>query len=311
MTIKPSGRPVSPAIAAGDSVSVARQKMQALVSAGLTDIGIEADPVFDTRLLFMFALGISQTDLISEPDRGLTEQEAKKAMAVAAERASGMPVARLIGEAEFWSLPFYLSRETLIPRPDSERVVEAALDHLGEEPSSILDIGTGTGCLALSILSERKNAKGTGLDLSTGALEVAGRNAVRLGLEDRFCALHSNLFAKIPIGSKFDLIVSNPPYIASGVIPTLGFEVREHDPRLALDGGSDGLEIYRQIIAQAGHYLTDDGALILEIGFDQGTSVAGLLTDAGYESELLFDLGDQPRVLVGRKITANSCKNSF
>ncbi|MEP0519442.1 MAG: peptide chain release factor N(5)-glutamine methyltransferase [Hyphomicrobiales bacterium] len=287
-------------------MSIARTKMQTLISVGLGNIDVVADPVFDARLLLMSALPISQNDLISEPGRQLTEQEARRVTTITMERASGVPVARLVGEAEFWSLPFYLSDETLIPRPDSERVVEAALDNLAEGPLSVLDIGTGTGCLALSILSERKSASCTGVDISAGALAVAQRNAVRLDLTNRFFPLHSDLFAKIPLGSKFNLIVSNPPYIASDIIPTLGFEVRVHDPHLALDGGMDGLDIYRKIIQQADQYLAVDGVLILEIGFDQGVSVAELLTDAGYESELLFDLGNQPRVLVGHKISANA-----
>lgn len=293
-------------IVAGDTLSSARMKMQDLISIGLGRTGIAADAGFDARLLLMHALSISQIDLISDTSRRLSEDEAQNANAIATDRAAGIPVARIIGEAEFWSLPFYLSKETLIPRPDSERVVEAALEHLGNQPASILDIGTGTGCLALSILSQKEHAKAIGADISIGALKTAERNAKRLGLENRFSTLQSNVFANVPPGLQFELIVSNPPYIASDVIPTLGLEVREHDPHLALDGGADGLQIYRQIIDQAAERLSPDGALILEIGYDQDITVAKLLANAGYESELLFDLGNQPRVLVGHKIATNT-----
>lgn len=295
----------------GDTLAIARRKMQSIVAVGLHKLGIVADPIFDTRLLLMHALSLTQIDLISDTSRCLTDDEARKVTKIAAGRAEGIPVARLIGEAEFWSLPFYLSSETLIPRPDSERVVEAVLEHLGHGPSSILDIGTGTGCLALAILSERENARGIGVDISAGALEVANRNAARLGLEKQFSTVRSNLFADLPKSASFDRIVSNPPYIASSVIETLGVEVRDHDPRLALDGGSDGLDIYKRLISQAGRFLAIGGALILEIGYDQGTKVAELLAQAGYKSELFFDLGGQPRVLVGHKIATNPQKKPF
>ncbi|MFK8036577.1 MAG: peptide chain release factor N(5)-glutamine methyltransferase [Hyphomicrobiales bacterium] len=298
-------------IKVGDTLVVARKKMQSVVAAGLHDLEIVADPVFDARLLLMHALSISQIEFISDANRCLTEDEARKAADIAAGRAQGIPVARLIGEAEFWSLPFYLSSETLIPRPDSERVVEAALEHLGRGPLSLLDVGTGTGCIALAVLSERENTTGIGIDISEDALDTANKNAVRLGLEKQFSTVQSNLFAEISDNPHFDVIVSNPPYIASNVIESLGVEVRDHDPRVALDGGSDGLDVYRCLITQAGDFLAPSGALILEIGYDQATMVAGLLEQAGYESELLFDLGSQPRVLVGHKIATNPQKKSF
>lgn len=305
-------RPEVPAdIIAGDTLNAARTKMQLVVATGLHDLGIVADVAFDTRLLVMHALSISQIDLISDTSRRLTEKEAQVVSAIAIDRAKGTPVARLIGEAEFWSLPFYLSKETLIPRPDSERVVEAALKHIGHEPTSILDVGTGTGCIAQAILSERENALGIGLDISVNALETAQRNAARLGLSDRFSVRRSDLFSEVPKEPSFDLIVSNPPYIVSEVIETLGIEVRDHDPHLALNGGADGLDFYRRLIDEAADHLTPDGRLILEIGYDQAETVAQILTQARYESELLFDLGNQPRVLVGHKIATNFCKNSF
>lgn len=298
------------AVSAGDSLDTARHKLRTLISTGFSKRNAPADAALDARILLTHVLKLSHTDLITDTDRQLSAVEATTITALGQQRGQGVPVARLVGETEFWSLPFFISEETLIPRPDSERLVEAALENLRDDATSILDVGTGTGCLALAILSERTDIKALGLDISMDALETASRNAQRLGVVDRFSTRQSNLFEAIGKGARFDLILSNPPYIASNVIETLEPEVRDHDPRVALDGGPDGLGIYRRLIADAGDFLAPGAPLILEIGYDQDASVADIMTAEGFQTEVLFDLADQPRVLVGHKIATKIGKKS-
>lgn len=215
-------------------------------------------------------------------------------------RLSGEPLWRVIGEREFWGLPFRLSPETLEPRPDSETLIEAALALLGPrrtEPLAILDLGTGTGCLLIAMLHECPAAQGLGLDLSPGACETARANALANGVGGR-CEIRQGRWTQ-GLDDRFDLILSNPPYIPSREIAGLAREVREHDPLLALDGGIDGLEPYRIFALTLGEHLAPGGLVVLEIGAGQEADVVALMCEAGWVARATrHDLGGHPRALI-------------
>ena len=210
-------------------------------------------------------------------------------------RLAGEPVARITGLREFWSLPFIVTPDVLVPRPETETVVETALALIGTNRTAsprILDIATGSGAILLALLSELPNAAGVGTDIDHPALGVARRNAAQLGLADRAEFVASNYGTAI--NGRFDLVVSNPPYVATPQIATLDRDVRDHDPHLALDGGPDGLSAYREIVADAVRLLAPGGHLVLEIGQGQEHDVAQLLTNAE-----LTRVGEPRRDLAG------------
>ncbi|MFT4275480.1 MAG: peptide chain release factor N(5)-glutamine methyltransferase [Rhodopseudomonas sp.] len=271
----------------------------------LQDAGIES-AALDARLLVGEVVGLDLTGLITQAERVLTRVETERLQAFAARRLAGEPVARILGVREFWGLPFELSADTLVPRPDTETVVEAALAVLGERDTAprILDIGTGSGAILLALLHERPDATGVATDISLGALRVARCNAARLGLADRACFVACNYTAALR--GPFDLIVSNPPYIPAGDIAGLDREVREHDPHRALDGGADGLDAYRKIIPESRRLLQPDGALVVEIGQGQESDVGALMRAAGLTLSDPFrtDLSGIFRVVTGRLVTA-------
>lgn len=293
------------AVFSDDSIAVALQKMRLIIEHGFAARAIDQDGGLDARILLLHGMALSHAQLIASPTLPVSQAAAEALTILATQRGAGVPVARLVGLAEFWSLPFHVSDETLVPRPDSELVVEATLSRLDRDVVQILDIGTGTGCLALAILSERASATALGVDISPGALAVANTNARHLGLADRFSTCLSDIYDGVPTESRFDVILSNPPYIETGVIEGLDTEVRDFDPRLALDGGRDGLDIYRPLIASAKQFLLPEGRLIVEIGYDQASSVGALMMEAGFSAELLYDLAGHPRVLIGHKSEAN------
>jgi release factor glutamine methyltransferase len=218
----------------------------------------------------------------------------------ATRRLAGEPVWRILGEREFWGLPFRLSPATLEPRPDSETLVEEALVALKdrrEEPLAILDLGAGTGCLLIALLSEFRAARGVGVDLSDDACATARDNAELNGVGDR-TTIRQGSWAR-GLSQRFDLIVSNPPYIPSAEIATLSAAVREHDPLLALDGGDDGLACYRALAAALPDALAPGGLAILEIGAGQGPDVMALMMAAGLRSAgSRRDLGGHERALL-------------
>lgn len=221
-----------------------------------------------------------------------------EALAIALNRRiSGEPLSRILGHQEFWSLRFDLSPDTLDPRQDTETLVEAALERFtGNPPKRILDIGTGTGCILISLLHEWPETLGVGTDLSAGAIEMARKNAVRNGVAGRAEFLQTSWAQNIT--GKFDLILSNPPYIPSEVIPNLATSVKEFDPILALDGGADGLDAYRAILTEMKNLLSPGGYALFEIGFDQATSMPRLVEEYGATlSRLVPDLTGIPRVV--------------
>lgn len=253
-------------------------------------------PALDARLLLTHALGLEATDLVIRPKVPLGEAGAAGLRALAGRRLSGEPVSRILGQREFWGLDFALSPDTLVPRPDSETAVASALSLLPRGPARILDLGTGSGCLLVALLHERPEAWGLGVDRAAGALATARRNARTNGVGERAAFLLADWAA--PLHGTFDLVISNPPYIATPVVEGLDREVRDHDPRLALDGGHDGLDAYRTIVAQAPRLLQPGGYLVLEIGYDQAETVRDLGLQGALEvCRLDHDFQGNPRCL--------------
>jgi release factor glutamine methyltransferase len=286
----------------GQTVEGARRALAARFKAA----GIDS-PELDARLLLGAATRLDLTGLIASAGRRLTAAQAGLVDAFATRRLSGEPVARILGEKEFWGLRLKLSPETLVPRPDTEVVVEHALDLLPAQASSshtlrILDIGTGTGAILLALLSERRDAVGIGTDISDGALRTAKANAATLGHECRAAFVACNYAAALE--APFDLIVSNPPYVPSGEIDHLAVEVRLHEPSAALDGGLDGLAAYRALIPQAAQLLSDGGALVVEAGYGQSGPIAELMMAAGLalHETPKYDLAGIPRAIGARKM---------
>ncbi len=286
---------------AGQTVDTARRTLTARLKAAAID-----SAELDARILVGAALGLDLTGLIAAAARPVTPDESMRLEDFARRRLAAEPVARILGFKEFWGLPLQLSAATLVPRPDTETVVELALE-LGraERPPlhrlRIADIGTGSGAILLALLSELPEACGVGTDVSLAALQTARSNAARLGFTPRAAFIACDYAAAL--SGDFDLIVSNPPYIRSADIAGLASEVRDYDPRAALDGGADGLDAYRALIPQAAGLLVPRGRLIVEAGLGQSGPVQGLMTAAGLMPERppKADLAGVPRAVAGRK----------
>lgn len=259
-------------------------------------------PDIDARLLVEWATGKTRLDLISAPEQ-LVDAAAIATLSDALDRrAKGEPVHRIMGVREFFGLPFRLSPETLEPRPDTEALVELvipALEVLAEQEGTLelLDMGTGTGAIIVSLLHRFECARGIGLDMAEGALAMARINAIANGVGDRFAALKSDWFQNV--SGRFDLIVSNPPYIPHDDIAGLSREVREHDPLAALDGGADGLNFYRALAQKAADHLYRDGMVAVEIGAGQFQDVEALFESAGFSlAGHASDLGGHRRAML-------------
>ncbi|HET7371424.1 MAG TPA: peptide chain release factor N(5)-glutamine methyltransferase [Gammaproteobacteria bacterium] len=260
----------------------------------------------DARLLTSDVLGLDLTGMIAAANRMLTSGESNRLESFAQRRLAGEPVARILGHKEFWGLSLQLSPVTLVPRPDTETVVELALEILragaSDRPLRIADLGTGSGAILLALLAELPQAQGIGTDISTAALQTAAANAARAGLAKRAgfvaCDYASGLCGP------FDLIVSNPPYIRSADIAGLAIEVRDHDPPAALDGGPDGLDAYRVLIPQAADRLAPGAALVLEAGQGQSADIEALMNAAGLilAWPIKGDLAGVRRAVAGQKL---------
>lgn len=282
------------------SVSSARR----MVAESLRRHGIES-PELDARLLIGHVLGLDLTGLVVQAERALTRTEVDAITALATRRLAHEPIARILGMKEFWGLPLLVTAAVLVPRPETETVVEAALAAIETRgsrtrPWRIADLGTGSGALLLALLSELPCARGVGTDRSIAALAVAKENAVRLGLAGRAGWVGCDQGAALSGG--WDLVVANPPYVASDDIATLAPEVRDFCPHLALDGGRDGLDAYRVIAADATRLLAVGGSVIVELGIGQAHSVSDLFTAAGLGVDwpARADLAGIPRALWGR-----------
>ena len=256
------------------AVEATRQLARTLAEAGLDS------PAADARLLVSYALQMPKQDLILHPGRPLGVEEARELAAFETRRLAREPVSRILSTREFYGRSFTISSATLDPRPDSETLIDAALEwarRQPREPLRILDIGTGSGCLLLSLLAELPKATGMGTDISANALEIASRNGERLGLSQRVSWQVARSLEGLE--GTFDVVISNPPYIASAGIAELSCEVRLYDPGEALDGGFDGLQIYREIIAGL-RAAVNFGAAFLEVGEGQAEVVQKMIKDA-------------------------------
>jgi release factor glutamine methyltransferase len=266
----------------------------------LEGAGIEA-PVIDARLLLEAATGSSRTDILTDPYRALTPAQAETLEGYQTRRVAREPVSHILGRKGFWTVELKVTRDVLTPRPDTETVVNAVLKSLpADEPMRILDLGAGSGAILLALLAERPLWSGVGVDVSEPALEVARENAALLGLDARAVFVHG-LWAEGQPDQAFDAVVSNPPYIPTGDIDALEPEVSLHEPRLALDGGVDGLDAYRVLAPQVLRVLKPGGVFALEIGHDQGRAVEALMqaARAGF-CRVVSDLGQRDRVVIGR-----------
>jgi release factor glutamine methyltransferase len=286
-------------IESGLSVDAARRRLAREFRRHALDA-----PELDARLLLEHALGLDHAALVAQSDRPLTTREADALAALTARRLAREPVARIVGRKEFWGLPLALDADTLIPRPETETVVEAALAALSEQERAALniaDLGTGSGALLLALLSELPHARGIGTDISPAALTCARANAAALGLADRatFAACDYGAALNGPV----DLIVANPPYVARADIATLQAEVRDFDPPRALDGGPDGLAAYRTIAPQVRRLLAPDGILVVELGFGRLAAVRSIFAAAGLAPVgVRHDLSGVVRALVARPL---------
>jgi len=266
--------------------------------------GVES-PRLQIELLLAQLLQMPRMKLYLNFERALTEAELAALRGLVKRRATREPLQHIIGSTSFCGLEIAVNRDVLIPRPETEQLAERAwrfLRGLSPEACRVLDFGTGSGCLAIAIAVHCPSATVVAVDLSEAALKVARQNAARHGVAERVLYYAGDGLAAVPAGGPFDLIVSNPPYIPSGEIPSLQPEVRDHDPVLALDGGADGLEFYRRLAAGAGPWLTARGRLMVEMGDGQSGAVSALLESVGWSVESVEpDNSGRQRILIARR----------
>jgi release factor glutamine methyltransferase len=266
-----------------------------LTSAGVPEARREA------ASLVSHVIARDRTFLITHPEATLDASDVRRLRDLVERRAAGEPLQYITGHQEFYGLDFEVTPDVLIPRPETELLVETALELLDgdNEPAFACDVGTGSGCIPIAILHERQRARALGLDVSTKALEVAARNAYRLGVSERLALVASDCFASLNSeAARFTLIVSNPPYVAADALAGLQREVRDYEPRVALSPGADGLSIIQRLLADAPRFLKTGGHLLLEIGFDQHEAVRGLIDPQTWRLlEIHKDLQGIPRTV--------------
>lgn len=260
-----------------------------------------ASPRLNSELLLSCMLGISRVELYTGFDRELTEEEAERFKEMLMKRAAGCPLQYLTGETGFFSATYVVCPGVFIPRPETEVLVEKALEMLPDRPVKVLDIGTGNGCIAISIALERANAELLATDISASALVLCNRNADRLGVSDRVGTALGDLYEPIGPSERFDMVISNPPYICSTEAGELDVEVREFEPPQALFAGESGMEVIRKLVSGAPGHLKPGGLFAIEIGETQGARSTALFEDAGFEEvELAKDLAGRDRVVTGK-----------
>lgn len=267
----------------------------------LKDAGID-QPSIDARLMLEVAANVTRTEIVTDPYRELTEEQVATLNDYLDRRAKREPVSHIIGRKGFWKILLQVNKNVLTPRPETEVIVDEVLKAYPEQMGfSMLDLGVGSGTILLAVLAERPAAKGLGIDASDDALAVARENAANLDLNNRAAFMHGDWTAGLGDAS-FDLVVSNPPYIPSKVIETLEPEVRDHEPRLALDGGEDGLDAYRLLAPEILRVLKPAGMFAVEIGYDQSADVEALFREAGAQQvRTVKDLSTHDRVVTGVK----------
>ena len=261
-----------------------------------------AGPVIDARLLVEAAADATRSDIITDPQRLLSAEQEARLEDFLTRRERREPVSHILGRKGFWKIMLRVTPDVLTPRPDTETGVEYVLRDFPEHAAwKVLDLGVGSGAILLAILAERPAATGLGIDISEEALAVARDNAANLGLAGRLALMRSDWTALLGEAT-FDLVVSNPPYIATEVIETLEPEVRDHEPRLALEGGADGLDHYRVLAPEILRVLKPGGQFAVEIGYDQKDTVEALFREAGAQGvHTMRDLSDHDRVVAGMK----------
>jgi release factor glutamine methyltransferase len=282
-------------------VSLTLVKAWGQAKARLQAAGLNG-PVIDARLLVEAAADATRVDIVTDPHRLLTPEQEATLDSYLSRREHREPVSHILGRKGFWKIMLNVTSDVLTPRPDIETVIEFSLREFPEHAAwSILDLGIGSGAILLALLAERPAARGLGIDISEDALAVARDNAAALGLAGRIALLRSDWTAGLG-ENLFDLVVSNPPYIANHVIETLEPEVRDHEPRIALEGGPDGLDHYRVLAPEILRVLKPGGRFAVEIGYDQKAEVEALFRAAGAEGvQTIRDLSDRDRVVAGMK----------
>lgn len=261
----------------------------------------EREAQLDARLLLEHVCGTDLQTLLVDGERLVSEADAALYRELVLRRKNREPLAYILGERDFMGLTFEVNSDVLIPEQDTENLIEEIMKET-HDSDRILDLCTGSGCILLSLLNYSNGTTGVGTDLSEKAIAVASRNAERLGLSDRTELRCGDLFEPIRPDERFDIIVSNPPYIRSGIIEQLAPEVSVHEPRMALDGGDDGLFFYRRIIPEAARHLVTGGILFLEIGYDQADAVKSLMRESGYyDVRSIKDYGGNDRIVCGIK----------
>ena len=273
-----------------------RRASQALDRAGVAEARREASS------LLSHLLGKDRTFLISHAEEQLSDSDVRKLADAIARRAAGEPSQYITGVQDFYGRSFRVTRDVLIPRPETELLIEAALE-LMKANASICDVGTGSGCIAVTLLCERADARAVALDVSEAALRIARENAREQSVEDRIELMVSDCFDELDATKQqFDLIVTNPPYVAAAALPGLQREVRDYEPLVALSPGSDGLSLIRRLLTDAPAFIRRDGHLVMEIGFDQGEAVSELVNPALWTlKHILPDLQGIPRIVVLQK----------
>jgi len=279
-----------------------RQALSAAIER--LEIAHVGSPRMNAEVLLMFVLACDRAYLYAHPERELTEAEAARYDEALAERGRGRPSQYITGHQEFWGLDLIVSPAVLIPRPETEHVVETVLDLVREREAAarlrVVDVGTGSGCIALALAKELPDAEIHAVDISAAALEIARANAARLELAGRIVFLQSDLLAALPAGVEFDFVVSNPPYVGEAEPEKVQREVREFEPRVAVFAGTQGLEVYKRLVPQARERLRTGGWLVMEIGYSIEDAVRALLTDWS-EVRVTHDLQGIPRVIAAKK----------
>lgn len=264
--------------------------------------GLAANARRDAELLLRFVFECRREDLLANPLREITAQQSERFNQLIAERVSGRPIQYILGTQQFWGLEFFVNPDVLIPRPETEHLVESALDLVWTNGAfCVVDVGTGSGAIAIAIAKERPLAQILALDISAAALEVARANAERHQLAGRIEFIEADLLSGVDPAS-CDMIVSNPPYVAESERASLAAEVREHEPAVALFSGATGYEIYQRLLPQAMHALKPQGWLLLEIGYGQQATIRDMLERNGYSAiRFVADLQGIPRVAIAQK----------
>ncbi len=278
-------------------------KIKDIINYGISMIKDADNPFLQMQMIVAKAIEKDRLYIMLNLEEELNEAKIALIKSMIDKRKNSYPLQYILGEREFWGMDFKVSEGVLIPRQDTEILVEETLDRLkklkGKNSLNGFEIGIGSGIISISLLKEISNLTMLGIDINDKAIELTNENALIHGVSDRLKLINSNLFEKLPKDIKFDFIVSNPPYIQTKVIDTLQEDIRKYEPRLALDGGEDGLDFYRKIIENSSYYLKNDGFIALEIGYDQGHAVKKIFIDNRYQNiTVIKDLAGFDRLVI-------------